>query len=253
MNLERLQALAEEAGRIAQAVRAAGIVEHFKGHGELVTSADRAIHDHLLPQLSSAFPGTPLLTEESADHAIPRGPYLAIDEIDGTSPFAAGSSDWGVMLALIDEYPRQAVIHLPDKNLTIAAATGQGCTLNGRHLSLRARSRLDDAIIGLELNRNTPPDSWRQAQLFASHARTVRCLACSAASTLELLQGVTQLYFNDGGGKIWDFAAPWLAITEAGGAACDAHGQPLRWDQLGMSFLAASSEFLLKQALALRP
>lgn len=250
--LEELERIAREAGAIAQGARAEGLAVTAKAQGEIVTSADRAVHTGLMAAFARHFPGLPLLTEESPRHAIPAGPFLVADEIDGTAPFSAGSAQWGVMLAWMDPAPTHAVIHLPDLGVTITAAQGEGCWLNGGRVALRADDALGATLLGAEFNKRLRPEEWAWLQRLVSAARAVRATACSAASTHELLSGVTGLYVNPRGGRIWDFAAPALAISEAGGQICAPDGRPLAWDGVEMGLVAGANRGLLDTALALR-
>lgn len=250
--LEALERIAREAGTIAQTARAEGLAVTAKAQGEIVTSADRAVHVGLLTAFAHHFPGLPLLTEESPRHDVPDGSFLVADEIDGTAPFSAGSAQWGVMLAGMDPAPRHAVIHLPDLGVTLTAARGEGCWLNGNRVTLRGGDALGDALLGAEFNKRLRPEEWAWLQRLVGATRAVRATACSAASTHELLSGVTGLYINLRGGRIWDFAAPALIICEAGGQTCAPDGGPLVWDRVEMGLVAGANRGLLDAALALR-
>ena len=246
-----LSAIAQSAGRLALDARTCGLTEWTKHGNELVTSAELQIHEYVAAALSRLFPGVSLLTEESKEHAIPRGRFIVVDEIDGTAPFAAGADTWGVMIAVIDEQPVASVIHLPQKNATITAHRQQGCWIDGRRVSLRSGDALRDAVAGADIAASRDDDAWLLIRSIAARVRTLRCFGCAAAGALELLEGITQLYVNPAGGKIWDFAPIALAVTEAGGTACATDGAPLQWNSLEMSFLACASTALAEEVLAL--
>jgi myo-inositol-1(or 4)-monophosphatase len=192
-----------------------------------------------------------VLTEESEDHAIPGGRFVVVDEIDGTVPYAAGADTWGVMIAVIEGSPTHGVIHLPQKDVTITAERGCGCLIGGDRVTLEFDGTLAECIADAEINGSLEEPWWTAVHGLASETRAVRCLACAAAETLDLLAGVTQVYLNPRGGKVWDFAAPALAIEEAGGRASAADGTPLRWDRLHMSFLACASGRVAEEVLDL--
>lgn len=222
-----------------------------KGLGEVVTSADRVSHDILVRRFAEHFPGVPMLGEEGSFGTFGSGPMLVVDELDGTAPFAAGSRHWGVMLALIDGEPTHGVIFLPDLDITISAEKGRGCELNGSRVALKANGRLADLLLGTEINGAMNPADWQRVQKAAASFRAVRCLASAAASGCELLSGITHAYLNVRGGKIWDFAAISLAVTEANGTATDPSGRALEWNAVQMSFMATAGPALLQQVLEL--
>ncbi len=238
--------IARQAGAAILAARGHALEAWVKADNEPVTTADRAAHGVLMRALHRHFPGVPLLTEESTSHHIPDGPFIVVDELDGTVPFAAGTADWGVLLALVDGEPTLGVIHLPEQDVTITAARGRGCRLNGRSLSLSAGPGLSETLLGVEINGRLGEREWAALRRVCGRARAVRATACTAASAHELLKGTTNAYINLSGGRIWDFAAPALAISEAGGCVADRDGEPLRWNELHTSFLAACDAQLLR-------
>lgn len=246
---DSLIAIAREAGAAIQGARRRGLAVGKKGSGELVTSADRASHDILVRRFAEHFPGVPLLSEEGDAGGFSSGPMLVADELDGTAPFAAGSSHWGVMLALVDREPIHGVIFLPDLEITISAEKGRGCKLNGNTIALKADGRAADLLLGTEINNVMEPADWRLVQTAAASFRAVRCLASAAASAHELLTGITHAYLNVRGGKIWDFAAISLAVAEANGTATDPSGRALQWNAVQMSFMATSGPALMRQLL----
>lgn len=249
--IDGLAALARSAGRIALDARTRGLRRWTKDGNELVTSAELLVHRHVIDELARLLPGVHVLTEESEDHALPNGRFIVVDEIDGTVPYAAGADTWGVMIAVVDGSPECGVIHLPQKNVTIAAARGGGCRIDGRKITLAFDGALEHCIADAEINGSLQEPWWASVHGLASEARAVRCLACAAATVLDLLTGVTQVYLNPRGGRLWDFAPAALAIEESGGRVSAADGTPLRWDRLHMSFLACASARVADEVLAI--
>jgi fructose-1,6-bisphosphatase/inositol monophosphatase family enzyme len=247
-----LSSIARAAGGIALEARRGELRRWTKQGNELVTSAELAIHDHVIRELSRTLPGVSLLTEESKEHAIPPGPFVVVDEIDGTAPYVAGADTWGVMIALVEERPTCGVVHLPDKNVTITAQSGQGCWIDDRRIRTHFTGPLREATAGADLSAGLDDAGWRQIRGIARTARTLRCLGSAAASACEFLQGITQLYANPVGGKIWDFAPIAIAVTEAGGVTSTAEGGALQWNRVEMSFLACATAELATEVLALR-
>jgi len=251
--IDSLIAIAHEAGEAIQGARRRGLAAFEKSGGEIVTSADEASHDVLVRRFAEHFPGLPVLSEEGDRRDLGSGPILVADELDGTAPFCAGSKHWGIMLALIDREPTHGVIFLPDLDTMIAAEKGGGCRLNGRSIALNADVRMADVLLGTEINSALDSVDWKRVQSAAQAFRAVRCMASAAASTHELLTGVTHAYLNCRGGKIWDFAAVSLAVTEANGTAAAPDGRSLEWTSVQMGFMAASGWPLLRQLQGVLP
>src|SRR6185295_17860525 len=70
-----------------------------KPDGTLATEADVAVLDGLRARIAVARPGDAVLGEERGETGSGRRRWI-IDGIDGTVDFAAGSPDWGTLIAL---------------------------------------------------------------------------------------------------------------------------------------------------------
>lgn len=248
--LERLIEIAKQAGTALAEIQGGELDAREKSRGQLLTRADEASHALIEAQLERSFGGVPRVMEEQANKALPSTPYLVVDELDGTIPFARGMREWAVMIAYVDDRPSIGVIYLPAWQILIAAEKGKGCRLNGEQVRLGATRGLDNAVIGLELNLFLSAEHRRRyIDRLSARALSTRSLACAAAAVAELLLGRTDLYVNCRGGKIWDFAAGALAVEEAGGVARRIDGTPIVWDKLEMDVLLAANAQIADQAL----
>jgi histidinol phosphatase-like enzyme (inositol monophosphatase family) len=156
-SLERLLEVAVEAARLA----GDHTLQYFKrsGQGDLVglefkadrtpvTVADKEaeliVRDHLL----RAFPTHSILGEEHGTvEGDPRYQWV-VDPIDGTKSFIHGVPLYGTLIGLqIDNVPTVGVIYIPALGEMVAAATGLGCTWNGRPTRVSKVDRLDDALL----------------------------------------------------------------------------------------------------------
>jgi myo-inositol-1(or 4)-monophosphatase len=245
--LTNLVNIAHEAGSVIYQICDKENPENQKYNPEKTLLCENAVHTLVKKRFTELFPDLPKLMEEDDNHTIYSGAFLVADELDGTLPFEAGSQDWGIMLALIDGAPMYGVIHLPAKGITIWAEKGKGCWMNGNRIILETPLGLNDAILGTEINSFFTSEHWESVRGTVQKVKAVRCLACTAASTFELLNGITQVYVNAHGGNIWDFAAPAIAIQESGGMVAAMHGTSLRWDKIAMNFMAASNAALMNE------
>lgn len=245
-----LAAIAERAGREVLA-RQAGAQLRSKPSGEPVTDADRASHAVLQSALASAFPGVPLVMEEQDNVDSVPSQCVVVDELDGTSVFAHGCQDWGIALALLDDCePVAGVLHQPAADRTIVASKHGGTWLDERRLQLEARRELAQQIVLFEINRQLPAEGWEQLRALSARALVVKSLGTSLGSAVELLLGRACLFVNWRGGKIWDFAAAALAISEANGVTLSCRGAPLEWNALEMGAMLASDPAIAGATLA---
>jgi fructose-1,6-bisphosphatase/inositol monophosphatase family enzyme len=196
-----------------------------KGPGDLVTIADEAVERRLTPQLTALLPGSCVLGEEAAavdprllERVSGDAPVWIIDPIDGTSNFAAGNSDFAVMVALVHGGRTMAGWIYNPVNLRMATAEmGAGAWLDGRRLAVAKvpddPARLSGALLAGFFG---DPELGRRLQQRRDRVRAVKSRRCAAVEYLELAQGnmhfalFTRL-------MPWDHAAGVLIHSEAGG------------------------------------
>ena len=99
-----LRAAATAAARAALAIREAGRLDtRRKADRSPVSAGDLAANDEITSRLRDAFPGIPVVSEESGDR--PRGPvdrFFLVDPIDGTRDYIRGGKDFTVNIALVE-------------------------------------------------------------------------------------------------------------------------------------------------------
>ena len=93
--------LAVRAGDIAVAMRASATVEEKTSATDLVTSADKALSELIVKELSARFPNDVVLSEEAPWHSCNDGKRRwIVDPIDGTKYYVDGSGKYCVMIGL---------------------------------------------------------------------------------------------------------------------------------------------------------
>lgn len=242
--------LARQAGKLlVERYRSENNVR-FKSDRSLVTDADleadrlitRAIQDH--------FPGEVILSEELCPQLAhpPESGLWVIDPLDGTSNFALGLPFWGISIArLVGGYPETGVVYFPLLDELFVAGKAQGSTRNGKRLTVQ------------------PPDANKPWSFFSCCSRTYReynislkykprILGSATYSICSVASGIALISF-DATPKIWDIAAAWLVVREAGGFIQTHDGsQPfpviagLDYSQLIFPTLAAATPDLLSKA-----
>ena len=194
-----------------------------------VTEADLAVDAMLRADLTAARPDYGWLSEESGDAAdrLGHSHVFIIDPIDGTRAFLAGERTWAHSLAIAHEgRVTAAVVHLPVREKTYAAETGQGATLNGTPIRARTEAALEGAKI--LCNRQTlRPEHWSAGPPpVKQHFRT------SLAYRLSLVaEGRYDGMMTLRDTWEWDIAAGALIVTESGGQVTDRTGEALRFNQ----------------------
>ncbi|MFA7682218.1 MAG: inositol monophosphatase family protein [Candidatus Peribacteraceae bacterium] len=188
---------------------------------DFVTDVDRESQQLIVSRLQEHFPQHGILgEEEGADHnGSPGCPYTwVIDPVDGTCPFLHGREDFGVILALQNERDTEiGVIFLPRRNELFYAIRGKGAFFNGKPVVLRNTRNMNDAILCSNLIHRLQ-DIDGVTMVSAPFCANVENYGCAAREIGEILKGC-----NDGvfflGPRLWDLAAGFMMIEEAGGKA----------------------------------
>jgi myo-inositol-1(or 4)-monophosphatase len=177
----------------------------------VVTEADLAVDRLIAAAIREAYPEDQILSEELQTTFGPdQLPTWVIDPLDGTTNFSLGIHHWGVSIArLVNGWPDTAALYFPLLDELYTAQRGQGAALNGERIHAR------------------PPVKDRPAAFFSCCTRThreysvsvpykTRILGTAAYSLCLVARGAALLSF-EATPKLWDLAAAWLVVEEAGG------------------------------------
>ncbi|MHA1530213.1 MAG: 3'(2'),5'-bisphosphate nucleotidase CysQ [Alphaproteobacteria bacterium] len=235
MELER----ADDLALLTGAAEAAGAIAlgHFRGDFETwdkpgegpVTEADLAIDRMLRAELGAARPDYGWLSEESEGQPDRAGRerVFIVDPIDGTRAFIAGEPGWGPALAVAEQgRVVAAVMHLPARGETFAAALGQGATLGGASIRASGRTVLEGAT-ALAARAQLKDELWP-----GGTPPVERHFRPSLAWRLCLVgQGRFDIMVTLRPAYEWDIAAGSLIATEAGAVVTDGNGAALAFNR----------------------
>jgi myo-inositol-1(or 4)-monophosphatase len=246
--LSQLRQLAEHAAREAGAIarRAFGGRQQFelKSDRSEVTAIDRAAEEAVVGLLRRQRPDDAFLGEEAiadstpADYAVPGRVVWVIDPLDGTRNFVHGVPCFGsIVAALLDGTPVAGAIFDPSNDALYSAALGQGASLNGRPLR-RPDDASDPRGVDRKLLVAIPSVRERIAadlvqEVLARHV--VRSFGSSALHlALVASGGIDATILNNC--KLWDIAAGWPIVREAGGVMRPLPGAAGESDESGELF-----------------
>jgi myo-inositol-1(or 4)-monophosphatase len=229
--------------------RPSGTRASLKADRTLVTEADLAGDQMISRAIREHYPQEALLSEELRQTLEGEGRCAwVVDPLDGTANFSLGLPIWGVSLAhLVDGYPEAAAIYFPALGELYTARRGAGAALNGEPIQVK------------------PPDPDMPAAFFSCCSRTfrhyevsiryrARILGSACYTLCAVARGLALIGF-EATPKMWDIAAGWLIVAEAGGAVMTHDGlQPFPLaaglDYRGRNYpiLAAATEELAARA-----
>jgi myo-inositol-1(or 4)-monophosphatase len=154
-----------------------------------------------------------------------------VDPLDGTTNFLWGAPLFGTCIALArgDEV-LAGVINMPALGEMLWAEQGGGAFLNGKPIRVSAKTRIEDSVIAFGIPHAGKPghDLFRQELgRLTVRATGVRRTGSAAVDLAYVAAGRFDAYVE----RIvaaWEMAAGVGIIIEAGGAAADADGAPLK-------------------------
>jgi myo-inositol-1(or 4)-monophosphatase len=204
-----------------------------KGDGTLVTQADLDADNAIAEAIGARFPDHDIVSEE-LDTVYEGAPWCwIVDPIDGTTNFARGVPVWGVSIALAHAgWPVLGIVDMPMLRVRYHAVRGQGAWEGGAPMRVLAAT---DPASGARLRLSDPAPL--RNHLFAICSRTpyqfvvnvplkLRLIG-SAAYNFCLAASGTSLASLDSTPKVWDMAAGWLLVREAGGVVVQLEGDPM--------------------------
>ena len=250
--LEQVIAAARDVGREEVMPRYLKVAHERKVDGSLLTEADLAAQSALFKRLRAISP-YPMLGEEMSEaeqHAVwdlGSDGFWCVDPIDGTSNFVNGLPFFAVSVALVQKGRTVlGVVYDPHSDEAYYASAGGGAFMNGTPLPIKLPpDHLDRCMAGIDLKRIDRQLAGRLAleHPFASQ----RNLGASTLDWCYVAAGRMHIYLH-GGQKMWDYAAGYLILEEAGGAVCGLNGADfLSGDPWCRSALAAQTPELLAQ------
>ncbi|WP_449430278.1 3'(2'),5'-bisphosphate nucleotidase CysQ [Pseudomonas putida] len=229
-----------------------------------VTAADLAAHQVIAEGLKALAPDIPVLSEEDCNIALAErqgwSRWWLVDPLDGTKEFIAGSEEFTVNIALVEN---AAVVFG-----VVAMPTNGRCYFGGRGLGAW-RAEPAEAAQPIQV-RNVPPAAGRftvvasrrhsspeqEALLTGLGAAVGELELANIGSSLKfclLAEGSADCYPRLAPTSQWDTAAAQGVLEGAGGEVIGLDGQPLRYPAreslLNPFFLALPGAAAWRQAL----
>lgn len=198
-------------------------------NNQILTEADTQIGRLLVQLIRREFPKHNIVDEET--RVIDNNSQFTwvIDPIDGTSNFAQGVPNYGIMIGLLRKgRPISAGISLPSFHEIILAERGQGTFRNHQRLQVTKEDDLSSVLVAYQLDahQNDPDFTRREYSIVAEIALAVRNLRASGScfDAVMVAEGKYGACLNQTA-KIWDVVAAQLIVEEAGGVCTDFFGR----------------------------
>jgi len=232
-----IAALSPNLNVMVEAVRRAGhsLIRDFceisslqvsrKGPGDFVSNADLMAEKNLISYLKEARPDYAFVSEECGELKAEHNSRMkwVIDPIDGTTNFLHAIPVFSLSVALLDGTEVVAgVIYNPVTNELYYAEKGQGAFLmtpgGNKRLRVSGRSRIDYALLGA--NAFGSPQTRDVIAHFSEKVASTRFNGCTTLALAAVAAGQFDAYIACQF-KLWDVAAGYLLVKEAGGYISD--------------------------------
>ncbi|KTC34789.1 3'(2'),5'-bisphosphate nucleotidase CysQ [Pseudomonas sp. ABAC61] len=216
--------------------RADVAVEH-KADDSPVTAADLAAHHLIVAGLKALAPEIPVLSEEDAD--IPQATragwqrWWLVDPLDGTKEFIAGSEEFTVNIALIEQGRVVfGVVAMPTNGRCYLGGAGLGAWRAERGqplqaIAVREQPATGEAFTVVASRRHSSPAQERLLSgLSASLGELKLANIGSSLKFCLLAEGSADCYPRLAPTSQWDTAAAQGVLEGAGGEMLDLSGAP---------------------------
>jgi len=198
----------------------------LKGDGTLVTQADLEADRLITEGLRERFPDHEIISEEMKTVYEGTRWCWVIDPLDGTTNFTHGVPIWAVSIALLkDGEPVMGLVDVPPLSLRFHAVKGGGAFENGRRIHTHRgdidwedRARLQNELLVACSHTVTGYHLPRPLRVRALGAAAFNFSLVACGAVLAAMEATP---------KVWDIAAAWLLIEEAGGVVQRLEGEPM--------------------------
>lgn len=230
--------LAKDAGVEVMRFYQQGDFEEFiKEDDSPVTSADLAANKILVDALTELTPDIPIISEESAYLLLHERQhwqrYWLLDPIDGTGEFIAGSGDFAVNIALIeDNWPKIGVIHAPAHDVTYYAVSGGGAFKeeNSSVKQINVAPYNGERPINVGVSRRQKI-GMIEKYLSNDYQYAHFPLGSCSLKSCQIAEGITDCYLRIGPTGEWDTGAGQCILEAAGGTILDSEMKDLSYNK----------------------
>jgi 3'(2'), 5'-bisphosphate nucleotidase len=229
---DRLAGIACEAGRILRGYHGGDCPHVIKPDGSPASLADTRSEELILAALAQAFPGIPVIAEETSCTARPAPLFFLVDPLDGTRDFLAGNEQYCVNIGLVQgDRPIAAALAAPGLGRVWAAGTTarEAPIREGRPGPFRAvhvRAAPAEGLVALvsRLHGDSDTDACLERMPIGE-----RRVTSSALKFCLIAAGEADIYVRCVPTMEWDTAAGDHVLTMAGGRVVGPGGDTITY------------------------
>lgn len=203
----------------------------IKPNRTLVSATDLEVNKIIIGILTEHFPAHNILSEESGFDDKKSEFTWVIDPVDGTHNLIRGLPICGISIAL--KYKEEIVLGIlafPKLDIVAFAEKGKGAFVNGKRVRVSDRKNLDHSFILIEFSYSNREEKLGFLDRFVNQPIDIRNFGSAIYHLLLVASGKADgfIIFST---KLWDVAAGFLLVEEAGGSVTDLKGKRWKPDQ----------------------
>lgn len=223
-----------EAGKIISRYKEKAFKITIKNNdlANIVTQADIESEDKIVQILTKNFPSHSIIGEENTKIKKESDYVWVIDPIDGTLSFSHGLPFFSVAIGLLKKNkPFLGVVYQVATNQLFWAQQDKGAYLNGKKIRVSKIDHLDKAtvVFGWGAVKTRSEKFKKYVQPLMNKVHYPYSVGSGTTGHVFLSRGMIEASFDIG--WIWDYAASFVIISEAGGRMTDFEGQELDWNK----------------------
>ena len=211
-----------------------------------VTDADELAEEIILAELETAFPGTPVLAEESfAAGFRPKtdGAFILVDPVDGTKEFINKNGEFTVNIALVENRePTAGCVYAPARERIFIGGTkawagplkAGGTVTSGALTPITTRERPDGGMTAVMSRSHADETTLSFAE---AQGVTEKVSAGSSLKFCLVAEGSADVYPRFGPTKEWDTGAGHAVLNAAGGCVLTPQGEPFLYAKEDTEYL----------------
>lgn len=203
----------------------------IKPNKTLVSTADIKVNETIIKIITKTFPNHSILSEETGFDNKKSDFTWIIDPIDGTHNLIHNIPICGISIAL--KHRNEIVLGIlafPKLEIVAFAEKGRGAFVNGNKVKVSDKKNLDHSFILIEFSYSKRKDKIGFLDRFVNRPIDFRNFGSAIYHLLLVAEGKADgfIIFST---RLWDIAAGFLLVEEAGGKITDLEGNKWKPDQ----------------------
>ena len=195
-----------------------------KADGSLVTEADKAVEDYLVNSIRTQYPHHGIVSEEGTRIPGEEATWI-IDPIDGTQAYVIGLPTWCISIGILYErQPVHGIVYLPMTREMVVSWQEKEVIWNDQKIHVPENPRVGaDSILCVSMRAHQAYDFAFPGQILALGSGIIHsCLVARGAA-------IGALMLNP---RIWDLAAVYPILQNAGADVYQVDGKPWHWENM---------------------